>query len=263
MKGSLSRSKTGLFSSGVLALCVLLSSLAAAPAAAELIQAKLPEVHIACFDMPPIFMAAEDGHSTTGKGVNILKLAFESIGYRAVFHHMPQPRALRSVIGGEAEGYCAGAKDFGDLSLKTSSEPYYQVQTAFYQRKQAGWDYEGMQSITQRTLVSVKGFDYRNAHPMLHRYLETRPPNVIMLHGSKPWERMVSIVLAGRADTAMMGVDQANYVMRKLGATGQIVPVEGYRAFSPAYVAFSRQSSHLQPLFDQALRDAEQRVGDL
>lgn len=105
--------------------------------------------HLLCKKIAPI-----------GVSVEIITEAFKSQGHDVDFKIMPWTRALNEVKGGRVDVLVATWFTNERTSYLNYSEPYLENSLKFIKRKGDGFEYNGMDSLSGKTVGIIRNYGY-------------------------------------------------------------------------------------------------------
>lgn len=142
--------------------------------------------------------------------VDIIRDALEQSGHQLTFRTEPFQRALSLVRTGQADGlpaiYRNDAPDllFGESIIATG-------RNSFFVRADNQWRYNGKQNWTELRIAIIDGytFDHRDFDQYVANVSRFQTGEVIRISGSKPYQRMLQMLISGRIDAI---VDDSVYI---------------------------------------------------
>lgn len=130
------------------------------------------------------------------------------------------------------------------------------ARTALYTNPESDWTYDGIDSLTDHTLVAINGYSYS---PALDDYIAKNqhdPERVWILSGPEPLTRAIEMLAHDRSDVLPEDLDVMRWTLERLGKTDSL-RVVGRLQRVPVFIAFSEanpQSEELATLFSEGVR---------
>ena len=133
-----------------------------------------------------------------GRGIflDVLRSALKDTNYQIDLVALPFKRAQRALESGEIDLFPGILKDGIDGAVYPDDWLYF-TQMCFYVRSRDKWNYDGVQSLANRSLAVELGIIHT---PEIFDFLQYHP-SVVRLSGENVLNRQVELVERGRADT--------------------------------------------------------------
>lgn len=208
-------------------------------------------ISVAVFDYPPIFVLGDD--ENPGYCFEIIERIFEVRGYRVEKHELPLARAIRSVETGAIDMICA-INPHNSWNLVPAFIPNVSMEFQFWKRADDDFEFGGIDTLADRTVLNIVGFNYRSISPMYQAYLNSDNGAVLNLSGEAPMLSAFRMIARGRADVICLDEHSAAYLLNELGLQDQIVPAGGFQTPFLAYPAVGPN----HPRGTELLREYEQ-----
>lgn len=130
------------------------------------------------------------------------------------------------------------------------------ARTALYTNPESDWRYDGIESLTDHTLVTINGYAYA---PSLDAYIEQHrddPQRIWILSGPSPLDRAIELLEQNRSDVLPEDLHVMRWTLKHLGKEGSLRKVGQFKPV-PVYVAFSDsnpQAEEFATLFSEGVR---------
>lgn len=221
-----------IFIKKLVVLLLLLSSVAGISSEARVLK-------IALDDWCPYSCNPELEGGKEGYIADILSAVFSANGFRIESQQMTYSRLLDEVREGRYSVLTAMLKiDGGDYVFP--SKPQGISRYSFYTLKGLGWRYDGLDSLFQlSSLVLVQDYAYNQLSVAMGTFVRKCAGRCEYISGQIPVERNFRKLLGGRIEAVLSDRFVAQYVIAKLGASGDIVEVGTPWQAVHVYAAFS------------------------
>lgn len=197
----------------------------------------------------------EAGSEHEGYMVDIAREAFEPAGIDVEYVNMAWARALQLARNGHIDAVVGALPgDAPDFVFPDAAIGHSTI--ALYTHPDNNWQYTGIESLSQLTLLAINGYAYS---PELDRYIEENQDNpglVWVLSGPAPLSRAIELLKQHRSDV----IPEDQYVMQwRLEQDGntQNLRMAAVIYESPIYVAFSpanRDSPELAAILTEGVK---------
>lgn len=191
-------------------------------------------ISVAVFDYPPILVMGDD--ENPGYCFEIIEKIFKDRGYRVEKHELPLARAIRSVETGAIDMICA-INPHNSWNLVPAFIPNVSMKFHFWKRADDDFEFTGIDSLADRSVLNIAGFNYRAISPMYQSYLSSGDSKVLNLSGEAPMLSAFRMIARGHADVICLDEHSAVYLLNKLGLSERIVPAGGFDTPFLAYPA--------------------------
>ncbi|MGF2686512.1 substrate-binding periplasmic protein [Marinobacter sp. DUT-3] len=262
----------------LLTLAMLLSacSPSEAPKAADTLNQDTDSTAIASSDpqRPVITIGADPwcphncaaGDQREGYMIDITREVFEASGYEVEYLNISWARALQMTREGQLDAV-VGAFSTDAPDLVFPDEPQGRSHIAMYTRADSQWLYQGLESLTDQTLLAINGYSYSTE---LDDYIQTHadePARVWVISGPSPLNRAIYLLEQHRADVYPEDVYVMTWAMKDQIMTppprdaGLLQKTDTYVAFSPE----NERSGQLAALLSEGtvrLRESG-RIGEI
>lgn len=191
-------------------------------------------ISVAVFDYPPIFVLGDD--ENPGYCFEIIEKIFEARGYQVEKHELPLARAIRSVETGAIDMICT-INPHNSWNLVPAYIPNVSLEFLFWKRADDDFEFGGIDTLADRTVLNIVGFNYRAISPMYQAFLNSDDETVLNLSGEAPMLSAFRMIDRGNADVICLDEHSATYLLNKLGLQDRIVPAGGFQTPFLAYPA--------------------------
>ena len=208
-------------------------------------------VKVGILIFPPYSFENEEGE-LVGAAVEVIREAFEVSDQIVEFEVLPYARAVSLAESGETDA-C------GLLNRGTSTKLIYAENTlaklaqTFFVRKDDAWEYGGIESLADRRVVTVAGYDYRRASSDYQDFLD-RNENVSEIDSSEDYlVRIARMISLDRADVFNEAADVMTYALRNAGLDKTLRPAGRLPTQLEVVIGFGlgTRGERLQQAFDK------------
>ncbi len=232
----------------LLTLAMLLSacSPSEAPKAADTLDQDTHGTAMASPDQKVITIGADPwcphnctaGERQEGYMIDITREVFEASGYEVEYRNVSWARALQMAREGLLDAV-VGAFTTDAPDFVFPDEPQGRSHIAMYTRSDSQWLYQGLESLTDRTLLAINGYSYSTELDDYIRSLADEPTRVWVISGPSPLNRAIYLLAQHRADVYPEDVYVMTWALKDHTGTppprnaGLLEKTDTYVAFSP------------------------------
>lgn len=204
------------------------------------------------YSCDPEFEGGKEGYIS-----DILKAVFGADGFRIESQQMPYSRLLNEVRVGRYNVltgmYKIDSEDYV-FPVKALGASKY----SFYVLKGNEWRYDGPDSLLELSDIGlVQDYAYDQLSPDIASFEREYADRCAYITGQLPVERNFRKLLSGRLDAVLSDRTVAQYVIKKLGASGNVVEVSTPWPANPVYAAFSASFPSAKQLARQLVTGTE------
>lgn len=195
------------------------------------------------------------GAQREGYMIDIAREAFALARLEVEYDNVSWARALELADDGYIDAV-VGAFTRPEDGFVYPDEAIGYARTALYTSLDSDWTYDGVESLTDHTLVTINGYSYA---PSLDAYIEQHrddPQRVWILSGPSPLDRAIELLEQDRSDVLPEDLHVMRWTLEHLDKKGTLRKVVQFKPV-PVYVAFSEtnpQSAELATLFSEGVR---------
>ncbi|WP_241264613.1 substrate-binding periplasmic protein [Marinobacter daepoensis] len=196
----------------------------------------------------------EAGSETEGYMVDIAREIFAEAGYQLEYRNYGWARTLNLARDNLIDGIIGALK--GDaLDFVYPEHAVGTARIALYTHPDSKWHYEGLESLSGKTLLVINGYSYS---PELDRYIEDHAGNpelVWVISGVAPLGRALKLLDRERTDVFVEDRSVMDWYLRH-HADDSAPRLAGMAYTAPLYIAFpavSPKSEELTELLDAGL----------
>lgn len=203
----------------------------------------------------------DNGQQEQGFMIDVAREALAMQGFHLNYVEIPWTRAIELARKGEIEGvvgaFHGDAPDFifperALLSMSPSS---------LFTAKGSQWQFQGLTSINQVTLGSIKGYDYGDAlNGYINSLLTTKSDQLVQLHGNNAVKRGIQLLLKQRVGVFVESAPVFWYHAKQLNLTDKVKHIADVSPKEPCFIAFSpmhKQSKTLSALLDSGVKELD------
>lgn len=217
------------FNSALVGALLSLGAAASTPAVADVISLRADEW---CpYNCAP-------GDAKPGYMVEIAKKVFEAAGHPIDYQILNWARAIEETRAGKFTGIVGAAK--GDAEDFVFPEEALGASiNVFAVRKADTWTYDGIPSLSGRSLGAVRDYSYGD---VIDKYIEANKGSATKIQvasGDNALEINLRKLQKGRLDTVVEGDYVLKYTLAKLGMDNDIKVAGADAEADPIYIAFS------------------------
>lgn len=118
-------------------------------------------------------------HPQQGVAMEIVKAAFASQGHELKFNFVPWQRALDGVREGEYDVLVGAWKTQEREAFLKYSQPYLFNDVKFIKKKGSDFQYSGLESLTGKTVGTVRGYGYGDAFEQASNFKREEAANLM------------------------------------------------------------------------------------
>lgn len=189
----------------------------------------------------------------------LVERIFQDAGYTVQFTNLPWSRAIQMASSGQTDGIINVVK-ISAPQLHYPDQHIGEYNGVVLAMAKKNWRFDGVKSLQSLNLGLVQDYGYEDSSPELARYIRNNRDNherITWISGSKPMERIFTMMMLGRINVTLEEQLVAQNLLRRIGleneimVVGNVTPsgVKVYVGFSPAKSTFR----NLPKLFDQGL----------
>lgn len=188
--------------------------------------------------------------------VEIARLVFAKQGHNVIYLTMDWERAIHETRKGNINAVIGAFK--GDApDFVFPEQELSLVGNTFFVRKEDNWNYSGVESLRNRQLGAIKGYDYGDE---LRDYIgEETTAQVLLLGGEEPLNRGIRMLDTGRLGAVVEGEQVFWYAASSLGLADNFRTAGQSGELNASYLAFSPELGN-SDLYAQQLSEGIQML---
>lgn len=182
----------------------------------------------------------EAGEQQEGYMIDITREVFEASGYEVEYLNVSWARALRMVREGLLDAV-VGAFTTDATDFVFPDEPQGRSHIGMYTPADSQWLYQGLESLTDQTLLAINGYSYSTELDNYIRSHTDDPARVWVISGPSPLNRAIYLLDQHRADVYPEDVYVMTWALkdhtriRPPRNAGLLQKTDTYVAFSPEH----------------------------
>ncbi|WP_161958645.1 substrate-binding periplasmic protein [Ferruginivarius sediminum] len=185
----------------------------------------------------------EPGSDAPGYVVELAKRIYESEGHTIKYVNNPWQRALKMGARGKVNGVIAVSFQPETEQMVLPEEPLTSYEIKAVTDADDGWSYDGIESIGERTVAVVAGYNYGD------RFMEWQRSNEgqqVVNQGDGALQRNLKMVASGRADFAIDGANVLGYNIDQMGMKESFRFAGTIGEAVPLYLGFSMKAGNAE-----------------
>ena len=148
----------------------------------------------------------------------LVKTIFEENGYQVKPRLYPVIRAIKHTEQRRDDAICV-INPYNSKKLDLAKYPNTRLNYYFWVTADSQFQYEGIESLKDKRIITVKGYNYTLPGKTYQQYLDSHEntDRIQVLSGADPLKRAYRIISINRADTICLDEPSAIYTLNKIG----------------------------------------------
>lgn len=200
------------------------------------------------------------GSEKPGFMIEITQAALNLKGVDIQYKTLNWSRALHKIRKGNLDGVVGVTVEEADeANLSYGKYPLGMSSFVFVMRKDSNWAFKGIESLSKISFGIIQ--DYDNG-PIISKYMESDPDNVVVKTGQDAFEKNLKLVLANRLDAVIDDSAVVANRLKEMGLTDKTRLVALDKTPLPIFIAFKPgpEGQRLAKLLDEGV-DELRRIG--